>query len=110
METFAGHQALTVLAAGGVDHGKLAAMVDDNKADVRTELDYTAAVWEPMVPPGVVLDQYVERATVIHTDGVTYTLLRKNTAPDAVVLIFDPGEWDAFVKGAADGEFDLPPG
>jgi hypothetical protein len=37
---------------------------------------------------------------------VTYTAMRK--ASGGVVLIFTPAEWDAFVKGARDGEFEPP--
>lgn len=28
--------------------------------------------------------------------------------PDGPVLVFTEAEWDAFVEGAKDGEFDLP--
>ena len=33
--------------------------------------------------------------------------LRHSTDPDGSVLIYTRGEWDAFLKGAKDGEFDL---
>jgi len=33
--------------------------------------------------------------------------LRNSAAPDGPVLVFTQGEWDAFVAGARDGEFDL---
>jgi hypothetical protein len=34
--------------------------------------------------------------------------MRKSTEPDGTVLVFTPSEWDAFVKGVRDGEFNLP--
>jgi uncharacterized protein DUF397 len=34
-------------------------------------------------------------------------LVRDSTRPDGHVLVFTPREWDAFVDGAKDGEFDL---
>jgi hypothetical protein len=33
--------------------------------------------------------------------------LRHSRDPDGSVLIYTPREWDAFLKGAKDGEFDL---
>jgi Domain of unknown function (DUF397) len=33
--------------------------------------------------------------------------LRHSTDPEGSVLIYTRGEWDAFLKGAKDGEFDL---
>jgi hypothetical protein len=30
--------------------------------------------------------------------------------PDGPALIFSPAEWDSFLRGAKDGEFDLPAG
>ena len=33
--------------------------------------------------------------------------LRDGKDPDGPVLVFTQGEWDAFVGGAQDGEFDL---
>jgi Domain of unknown function (DUF397) len=34
--------------------------------------------------------------------------MRNGEDPDSPVLVFTKGEWDAFVEGAKDGEFDLP--
>jgi hypothetical protein len=34
--------------------------------------------------------------------------MRDGHDPDGPVLVFDEAEWDAFVAGAKDGEFDLP--
>ena len=33
--------------------------------------------------------------------------VRDSLKPDGDVLFFTPAEWDAFVGGAKDGEFDL---
>jgi hypothetical protein len=33
--------------------------------------------------------------------------LRDSKDPDGSVLTFTPSEWDAFIGGARDGEFDL---
>ncbi|WP_306211792.1 DUF397 domain-containing protein [Actinoplanes sp. RD1] len=33
--------------------------------------------------------------------------VRDSRSPDGDVLFFTPAEWDAFVGGAKDGEFDL---
>ena len=34
--------------------------------------------------------------------------VRNSRFPDGPALIFTPAEWDAFVLGARDGEFDVP--
>ena len=34
--------------------------------------------------------------------------MRDSHDPDGPVLVFTEAEWDAFVAGAKDGEFDLP--
>ncbi|MFF3665521.1 DUF397 domain-containing protein [Microtetraspora malaysiensis] len=33
--------------------------------------------------------------------------VRDSKNPDGPVLVFTPGEWDAFIGGVKDGEFDL---
>ncbi len=33
--------------------------------------------------------------------------MRNGADPDGPVLVFTQAEWDAFVEGAKDGEFDL---
>jgi Domain of unknown function (DUF397) len=33
--------------------------------------------------------------------------LRHSRDPDGSVLVYTPREWEAFLKGAKDGEFDL---
>jgi hypothetical protein len=42
---------------------------------------------------------------VAFVDGAIAVRDSKNTA--GPVLVFTRGEWDAFVEGAKDGEFDL---
>ncbi|MFJ4656599.1 DUF397 domain-containing protein [Nocardia sp. NPDC088792] len=49
------------------------------------------------------------------TDGVEIAFLssgniglRDSRNPEGPVLIFTPGEWQAFVAGAKDGEFNRP--
>lgn len=77
-------------------------MIDD-KAEVRGELDLTKAHWQR--PEGTVSGaDVVELAFVPHTDGLTYVAMRQGET----TLVFTPAEWDAFVKGAKDGEFDEP--
>jgi hypothetical protein len=80
----------------------------DDKADVRHVLDLEAARWHRAEPAGETIPDAVEVAFVPHTDGKTYTALRSSAEPDGTVLVFTPSEWDAFVAGARDGEFDLP--
>lgn len=80
----------------------------DDKAQVRPDLDLSDAVWIRAEPEGANLEDRAEYALVPHTDGVTYTAMRQASDPDGHILVFTPTEWDAFVKGVRDGEFDLP--
>ncbi|WP_410603006.1 DUF397 domain-containing protein [Amycolatopsis sp. lyj-90] len=80
----------------------------DDKAHIRPELDLEDAAWIRAEPEGANLEDCVEYALVPHVDGVTYTAMRQSSDPDGNVLVFTPREWDAFLKGVADGEFDLP--
>jgi hypothetical protein len=80
----------------------------DDKANIRHHLDFTKAEWIRAEPEGVTLDEVVEYAFIPHTDGVTYVAMRKSTEPDGTVLVFTPSEWEAFVLGVRDGEFDIP--
>ena len=43
--------------------------------------------------------------TAILSDG--RVALRHSKDPDGSVLLYTRGEWQAFVRGAKDGEFDL---
>ena len=80
----------------------------DDKVGVRGELDLSAAQWQRAEPEGEHIPDAIEIAFVPHTDGVTYVAMRQSVQPEGLVLIFTPSEWDAFVAGARDGEFDLP--
>ncbi|MQA61150.1 MAG: DUF397 domain-containing protein [Actinophytocola sp.] len=83
----------------------------DDKADVRQKLDLTAATWQSHLPTGVdagELTGTVEVAFVPHTDGRTYVAMRQGGQPAGPTLIFTPSEWEAFLAGAKDGEFDEP--
>ena len=80
----------------------------DDKVGVRGELDLSRAQWQRAEPEGAHIPDAIEIAFVPHTDGVTYVAMRQSAQPDGLVLVFTPSEWDAFVAGARDGEFDLP--
>jgi hypothetical protein len=86
------------------------APIYDDKAEVRGKLDLTDADWQRAGDPDDDEGEYVEIAFVPHTDGKTYIAMRnsKFTGPDDTVLVFTEAEWDAFVAGAKDGEFDEP--
>ncbi|HKS48228.1 MAG TPA: DUF397 domain-containing protein [Amycolatopsis sp.] len=83
-------------------------VVTDDKVEVRDALDLTGAEWRRAEPEGEHIPDAIELAFVPHTDGLTYVAMRQPSQPDGVVLIFTPSEWDAFVAGARDGEFDIP--
>jgi hypothetical protein len=65
-------------------------------------VDLNRAVWRKSRRSGPYSDNCVEVAFV---DGAIAVRDSKN--PTGPTLIFTPGEWDAFVEGAKDGEFDL---
>ena len=68
--------------------------------EYRVDLDNAA--WQKSTRSGPNCDNCVEVAFV---DGAVAVRDSKN--PTDPALIFTPGEWDAFVAGAKDGEFDL---
>lgn len=80
----------------------------DDKAGVRAVLDLETARWQRAEPAGQTIPDAMELAFVPHSDGLVYTALRSSAEPDGTVLVFTPSEWDAFVAGVRDGEFDLP--
>ena len=83
------------------------APIYDDKAHVRGRLDLAGASWQR--GEGSPEDgEHVEVAFVPHSDGVTYVAMRNSAQADGPVLVFTPAEWEAFVKGAKDGEFDEP--
>ncbi|EHR49550.1 protein of unknown function (DUF397) [Saccharomonospora marina XMU15] len=75
-----------------------------DKAAVRAELDLREATWQRLRPEGDTL----EYAFVTHSDNLTYVALRQSSEPDGTTLVFTPSEWDAFLAGVRDGEFDRP--
>ena len=60
------------------------------------------AVWQKSSRSGPYSDNCVEIAFV--DDAIA---MRDSKHPDGPVLLFTQAEWDAFVLGAKDGEFDL---
>ncbi|WP_309117780.1 DUF397 domain-containing protein [Saccharothrix sp.] len=82
------------------------APIYDDKAHVRGTLDLTNADWINDDVKGE--GGYPEIAFVTHSDGVTYTAMRNSDHPEGPVLVFTPAEWEAFVLGVKDGEFDEP--
>jgi Domain of unknown function (DUF397) len=65
-------------------------------------VDLDRADWRKSTRSGPYSDNCVEVAFV---DGAI--AMRDSKDPTGPVLIFTPAEWDAFVAGAKDGEFDL---
>ncbi len=65
-------------------------------------VDLSQARWNKSTRSGPNCDNCVEVAFV---GGAV--ALRDSKNPTGPALIFTPGEWDAFVEGAKDGEFDL---
>jgi hypothetical protein len=65
-------------------------------------VDLSHAVWRKSVRSGPNCDNCVEVAFV--DGGIAVRDSKDQAGP---VLIFTPDEWDAFVAGAKDGEFDL---
>jgi hypothetical protein len=64
------------------------------------DFDESRAVWRSA--PGDTKGSRVEVAFVDDLIG-----LRNGADPDSPVLVFTQAEWDAFVAGAKDGEFDV---
>ena len=64
--------------------------------------DLDRATWVKSTHSGPDSDNCVEVAFVGEVIAV-----RDSKNPDGAALIFTPAEWDAFVGGAKDGEFDL---
>jgi Domain of unknown function (DUF397) len=66
------------------------------------DIDTTRAEWRKSTRSGPWTDNCVEVAFV---DGLIAVRDSKNAV--GPVLVFTPNEWDAFVEGAKDGEFDI---
>jgi hypothetical protein len=65
-------------------------------------MDLSHAVWRKSTRSGA-SNQSVEVA--VNIPGVI--AVRDSSDPAGPALIFTPAEWEAFVGGARDGEFDL---
>ena len=73
--------------------------------DIETKglrVDLSRAVWRKSSASGPNCDNCVEVAFVGEAIAV-----RDSKNPEGPALIFTQSEWDAFVGGAKDGEFDL---
>jgi hypothetical protein len=64
--------------------------------------ELSGAVWRKSSKSGPWTDNCVEVAFV---DGAI--AVRDSKDPQGAVQVFTPNEWDAFVDGAKDGEFDV---
>jgi hypothetical protein len=65
-------------------------------------VDVSGAAWRKSTASGPYSDNCVEVAFVDQAIAV-----RDSKHPEGPVLLFTQAEWDAFVDGAKDGEFDL---
>lgn len=74
-------------------------MIIDTKG---LHVDLARAAWRKSTRSGPFTDNCVEVA--FFNDGVA---VRDSTDPSGPALVFTLAEWDAFVGGAKDGEFDL---
>jgi hypothetical protein len=77
----------------------------DGESGVHTKgmrVDVAAAHWRKSSRSGPWTDNCVEVAFVGEA-----ILVRDSKDPDGPALVFTASEWDAFVNGAKDGEFDL---
>ncbi|WP_218157001.1 DUF397 domain-containing protein [Amycolatopsis saalfeldensis] len=86
---------------------RTSAPIYSKSGDVIGHLDLTDAHWQggEDVEDGV---EVIEVAFVPHTDGVTYTAVRKTPPDDAddLVITYTPTEWELFAKRASTGYFN----
>lgn len=78
--------------------------MEDQTAGQSTDVavDLAGAIWRKSTRSGPWTDNCVEVAFIGEA-----IVVRDSKQPDGGVLVFTPSEWDAFVDGAKDGEFDL---
>ncbi|HEX5494839.1 MAG TPA: DUF397 domain-containing protein [Mycobacteriales bacterium] len=67
--------------------------------------DLTGAQWRSGDPDGTA-DGGASRVEIAFVDDMI--VMRDSKHPDGPVLVFTRSEWDAFLAGAKDNEFDLP--
>jgi hypothetical protein len=83
--------------------GPMSDIIDD-KQHIRGTLDLSNAVWQRAEGSAELAGPHLEIAFI--QDG--YVAMRSSEHPvDDQTLIFTPSEWEAFVLGAKDGEFDV---
>jgi Domain of unknown function (DUF397) len=83
--------------------GPMSDIVDDKK-HIRGTIDLSNAVWQRAAGSEELPGPHLEIAFV--QDG--YVAMRSSENPvDSETLLFTPSEWEAFVLGAKDGEFDV---
>lgn len=78
-------------------------MVADDKTEVRGRLDLSGARWHRS---SQATDPNTGHLEIAFVDE--HIAMRSSAELDGPVLVFTPAEWDAFVRGARDGEFDEP--
>lgn len=77
--------------------------VVDDKKHIRGTIDLSNAVWQRAAGAEELEGPHLEIAFV--QDG--YVAMRSSDKPvPEETLLFTPAEWEAFVLGAKDGEFD----
>ncbi|MGH3787928.1 MAG: DUF397 domain-containing protein [Pseudonocardiaceae bacterium] len=76
----------------------------DDKKHIRGTIDLSNAAWQRAAGSAQLAGPHLEIAFM--PDG--YVAMRSSEHPvDDQTLIFTPSEWEAFVLGAKDGEFDV---
>lgn len=67
----------------------------------KPDVDFSDAEWRRA---SAAAGDEVSHVEVAHKDGMYG--MRDSRDPNGDILVFTPGEWDAFVKGVHAGEFD----
>ncbi|WP_028922604.1 DUF397 domain-containing protein [Pseudonocardia acaciae] len=80
-------------------------MAADDRASIRERLDLAGADWR-RAPGSDPSEPLVEYAFVRGTDGQIYVALRDAANPDGPYQVYTRREWEAFVGGIGDGDFD----
>jgi hypothetical protein len=68
--------------------------------------DLPAVAWHISTRSGDTGGNCVEAGPV--SDGSGRVAVRHSRHPDAATIVYTRAEWDAFLAGAKDGEFDFP--
>lgn len=67
----------------------------------KPDVDFSDAEWRRASDA---TDDSLSQVEIAYKDGMYG--MRDSRNPDGDILVFTPGEWDAFVKGVHAGEFD----